>query len=162
MSYRIDILSGAWKTLAQVVALAGMGFATCQAAAPPAEVAALDHLAIYVSDLDRSARFYSDLFGFRQVPAPVTFARWLEMRNGVMLHIVSGRANTVNNSKWDHFAVACADLDAMISRLAEKNIPWSDIEGNPKPQQRVDGVRQIFVRDPDGYWIEINDSLKSR
>lgn len=84
------------------------------------------------------------------------------MRNGVMLHIVSGRPNAANNSKWDHFAVACSNLDEMIARLQAKNIAWSDIDGNPKPQQRADGVRQIFIRDPDGYWIEINDSLKLR
>jgi lactoylglutathione lyase len=23
---------------------------------------------------------------------------------------------------------------------------------------RVDGVKQIYFRDPDGYWIEINDA----
>jgi len=27
---------------------------------------------------------------------------------------------------------------------------------------RPDGVKQNFVRDPDGYWIEINDALKPR
>ncbi len=27
---------------------------------------------------------------------------------------------------------------------------------------RPEGVKQTFVRDPDGYWIEINDALRSR
>jgi lactoylglutathione lyase len=23
---------------------------------------------------------------------------------------------------------------------------------------RVDGVHQVFLKDPDGYWIEVNDA----
>ena len=26
--------------------------------------------------------------------------------------------------------------------------------------KRVDGVQQIYFKDPDGYWIEINDANK--
>jgi len=125
-------------------------------------MAALDHLAIYVRDIDKSARFYTDLFGFKEVTAPVPLARWLVMRNGTMLHIIPGRTEASTNSKWDHLALACDDLDAMISRLSKHKISWSDIDGKPSPQLRSDGVQQIFVRDPDGYWIEINDSLKRR
>lgn len=33
-------------------------------------------------------------------------------------------------------------------------------EGKREIQTRPDGVQQIFVQDPDGYWIEINDALK--
>jgi hypothetical protein len=36
------------------------------------------------------------------------------------------------------------------------------MEGEHSPQVRSDGVRHIFVQDPDGYWIEINDSLKKK
>ena len=32
--------------------------------------------------------------------------------------------------------------------------------GNHSPQVRSDGVRQIFIQDPDGYWIEVNDAPK--
>ncbi len=130
--------------------------------AGPAGAAAFDHLALYVGDLDRSAAFYKGVFGFGEVPAPVGFARWLVMGNGVMLHIVRGRPAPADATKWDHFAVSCADMDRMIASLEAAKIGWSDIEGKPTPQVRADGVKQIFVRDPDGYWVEINDALKPR
>lgn len=146
--------------LAGLLGLALPGVGAAQAAGPA--VAAFDHVAIHVRDPDASAAFYSQVFGLRPVPAPVPFARWLVMGNGVMLHIVAGRTAPPGHSKWDHIALACADMDAMMRTLAEKNIPWTDIEGRHVAQVRQDGVKQIFVQDPDGYWIEINDALKAR
>lgn len=149
------------KLLAVLLSLTAPATASA-ADAPPAVSAALDHVAIYVRDPDASADFYVKVFGFRQVPAPVSFARWLVMGNGVMLHIVAGRKTPLDHAKWDHIALACADMDAMIKALEAKGIAWTDIEGRKTPQVRADGVQQIFVQDPDGYWIEINDALKRR
>ncbi len=122
----------------------------------------VDHVAIYVADLQRSVAFYKDTFGFEQVPMPVTFAAWLSMGKGVMLHIVAGRKEPVANTKWDHLSIACSDMAAMTASLDAKHIPWTSMEGKPEPAVRFDGVKQIFVKDPDGYWIEINDALKVR
>lgn len=125
-------------------------------------MAALDHVAISAADLDKSASFYKEVFGFRQVPAPVPMARWLVMANGVMLHIVGNRTAPSFHSRWDHLALACADLDVLIAKLDARHIAWTNMEGGHSPQVRSDGVRQIFIQDPDGYWIEINDTLKSK
>ena len=125
-------------------------------------VAAMDHVAISVADADKSASFYKELFGFRQVPAPVPMARWLVMANGVMLHIVGNRTAPSSHSRWDHLALACADMDAFIAKLDARHISWTNMEGGHSPQVRSDGVRQIFIQDPDGYWIEINDALKKK
>jgi catechol 2,3-dioxygenase-like lactoylglutathione lyase family enzyme len=122
----------------------------------------MDHVAISVADADKSASFYQDVFGFRQVPAPVPMARWLVMASGVMLHIVGNRTAPTSHSPWDHFAVACADMDAFIAKLDARHLSWTNMEGGHAPQVRSDGIRQIFIQDPDGYWIEINDSLKEK
>ncbi|MDX3899666.1 MAG: VOC family protein [Sphingobium sp.] len=124
--------------------------------------ASLDHVALHVRDLNGSTAFYKDLFGFGEVKAPFPTARWLVMGGGLTLHIVSGRTEPLTNTKWDHFAISCADLRKMIADLDAKKIAWTDIQGKHEPQVRPDGVQQIFIRDPDGYWIEINDALKSR
>lgn len=99
---------------------------------PIADAAGLDHVAIFVRDADRSAAFYRKLFGLRQVPAPVPFARWLVMGNGTMLHIVGGRTAPVRNARWDHLALAVPDLAALIARLEAKGVTRSDLRGNPK------------------------------
>jgi len=125
-------------------------------------VAAMDHVAISVTDPDKSAAFYSDLFGFKQIPAPVPMARWLIMANGVMLHIVGNRTASSQHSRWDHLALACADMDAIISKLNARHIAWTNMEGGHLPQVRADGVKQIFIQDPDDYWIEINDAAQNR
>ncbi len=131
-----------------------------QAQAAAQTPAALDHVAIFVADLDRSVAFYSDLFGFREVSAPFPIARWLVTGNGLMLHLAKGRSAPVENPKWVHMAFAWGPMAEIIASLDAKKIPWSDIQGRHEPQIRPDGIKQIFVQDPDGYWIEINDSLK--
>ncbi len=133
---------------------------SAEPAAPP--IAAMDHVAISVVDADRSVEFYQQLFGFRQVPAPVPMARWLVMGNGVMLHIVGNRTVPSPHSRWDHLAIACADMNALIAKLDSRHVAWTNMTGGHQPQVRSDGVKQIFIEDPDGYWIEINDALKQR
>ncbi len=120
----------------------------------------VDHVAIYVSDLQKSVAFYKDVFGFEQVPVPVKIAAWLSMGKGVMLHMIVGRKEPVANSKWDHLSIACSDMAVMTASLDAKHIRWESMEGKPEPAVRFDGVKQIFIKDPDGYWIEINDALK--
>lgn len=148
------------RSLFVAMALLSMDVGNALAQDPPPVAAALDHVAMQVADLDKSVAFYRDVFGFREVKAPFPIARWLVTGNGLMIHLSSGRTAPVENAKWDHFAVACASMDAMIASLDARKVEWSDIQGRHMVQTRPDGVKQIFVRDPDGYWIEINDALK--
>jgi lactoylglutathione lyase len=130
-------------------------------AEPPAKAGALDHVAIQVVDLDRSVAFYKAVFGLPEVPAPFPGARWLALGGGIMLHIVGNRTAPSEHSRWDHIAIAGGDMDATIANLAARHIAWIDMDGAHTPQVRPDGVKQIFIQDPDGYWIEINDALKT-
>ncbi len=124
----------------------------------------LDHVGIQATDLDRSVAFYTHVLGLREVPAPFprAGARWIALGNGRMLHIVGHGTPGALHDRWDHFALACSDLDAMIARLDALHVAWTDMEGGHSVQMRPDHVRQIFVRDPDGYTIEINDARGSR
>ncbi|WP_140852652.1 VOC family protein [Sphingomonas glacialis] len=126
----------------------------------PAPALALDHVGIQAADLVRSARFYGDVLGLKEAstPFPIGAARWFALGGGRMLHIVANVTVGAPHNRWDHFALACADLDAMIARLDARHIPWADMDGHRSAQRRPDNVRQIFVRDPDGYVIEINDA----
>jgi lactoylglutathione lyase len=46
-----------------------------------------------------------------------------------------------------------------VAKLAKAAIPYEDVAGKPQTVQvRVDGVKQIYFKDPDGYWIEMNDA----
>jgi lactoylglutathione lyase len=156
LSSRLGWFVGGLCTAGAVGALAASPGAPVEAPSS----ASLDHVAIYVADLDRSATFYRDVLGFHEVSAPFPIARWLVTGNGLMIHLAKGRSVPVDNPKWEHFAIAWGPMTETIARLDAKKIPWSDIGGRHAPQVRPDGVKQIFVQDPDGHWIEINDSLK--
>ena len=122
----------------------------------------LDHVGIQAADLDRSVGFYTRVLGLTEVraPFPRDAGRWIALDGGRMLHIVGHGGPGADHNRWDHFALACVDLDVMIARLDGLHIAWADIEGRHTAQTRPDGVRQIFIRDPDGYTIELNDSGK--
>lgn len=123
----------------------------------------LDHVGIQATDLGRSVAFYTRVLGPLEVPAPFPrdAARWIALGGDRMLHIVAHGAPGAPHNRWDHFALACADLDAMVKRLDAQHVAWTDMEGQHAIQSRPDRVRQIFVRDPDGYVIEINDAARS-
>jgi len=124
----------------------------------------LDHVGIQASDPERRITFYTRVLGLKKVraPFPKTEARWVAFANGQLLHVLAhGRAASTHN-KWDHFAVAFTDLTPVIARLDAMHVAWADMSGGRLPQKRPDGVTQIFVQDPDGYQIELNDAGRRR
>jgi lactoylglutathione lyase len=126
--------------------------------APSAPAAArVDHLALNVADVEASTAFYHDVFGFRQIPSGAT-TRWLDL-GGFQLHLVGGRTDPVQSPKAVHFAISVNDLEAVAVRLSAGGHVWGDYAGQAGVfyTGRTDGVRQLFVQDPDGYWIEVND-----
>ena len=123
-----------------------------------------DHLALHVADLAVSVAFYSDVFGLEEIPAAADGTRWLSLGKGVALHLVGGRSAPVADVRAVHLALAGDNLDPILLRLRERRIPWSDSAGTLGVVEhgRSDGVRQIYLRDPDGYWVELNDALKKK
>jgi lactoylglutathione lyase len=122
----------------------------------------IDHVALHVADLDASVAFYSSVFGFQEIPAAAKGRRWLSLGKGVALHLLGGRSAPVADDRSVHLALTSDSLEPILERLRERRISWSDFAGTPGTLStgRSDGVRQIFLRDPDGYWIEVNDALK--
>ena len=50
------------------------------------------------------------------------------------------------------------DFKGFIEKLKAAHISFEDVSGNKNAiTTRVDGVHQIWLQDPDGYWLEIND-----
>jgi lactoylglutathione lyase len=124
---------------------------------------AIDHVALNVADLEASVAFYSGVFGFQEIPAAAKGRRWLSLGKGVALHLLGGRTQPVVDNRSVHLALTSDNLEPIMQRLRERKVTWSDFAGTPGTVSttRSDGVRQIFFRDPDGYWIEVNDALKN-
>ena len=132
------------------------------AEAPPEQPARMDHVALQVADLARSVAFYQRIFGFAEIEAPVEGPRWLSVGGALALHLLPGRTEPVRDNRYVHLAFTVQDFDAMVGRLVADKVAFGDFAGNPGAINRVrgDGVRQVFLRDPDGYWIEVNDAAR--
>ncbi|MET3711112.1 catechol 2,3-dioxygenase-like lactoylglutathione lyase family enzyme [Sphingomonas trueperi] len=128
-----------------------------QQAAPAAAQA--EHVAIQASDIDRSATFYHEAFGLRLIPTPLKNRRWLDLGHGMALHILDGRTTPKPSNRDEHLALHVDDLARVTAWLDAHHLPWTNFTGEPRKMQlRFDGVRQIYVQDPDGYWLEVGDS----
>jgi len=117
-----------------------------------------DHFSLHVADPATSITFYRDLIGLREVPSPVSSVRWLDAGNGFQVHLVPGRREPVSDSRPTHLAFTVAGFDELIATLRAHGSSWWNFAGvEGQISRRPDGVRQIYVKDPDGYWIELND-----
>ena len=75
------------------------------------------------------------------------------------MHIIQGAPDKKEYYKNQHSCFSVTSVEAFIATLQKKGIVWEDRDGNKKAiTTRVDGVKQIWLQDPDGYWVEINDA----
>ena len=118
---------------------------------------AANHLAIQVEDVERSARFYTDVLGLERMAAqPSPTIVWLGT-GGFELHLIGGRTQPVQVPREVHLAFRVSDLQPVTARLDSNRVSWGSFAGEAGIiSKRVDGVLQIYFRDPDGYWIELN------
>lgn len=118
-----------------------------------------EHVAIQSADIDRSATFYREAFGLKMIPTPLKNRRWLDLGNGLALHILDGRTAPKPSNRNEHLALHVDNLATVTNWLDRHGLVWTDLAGKSRTMQvRFDGVRQIYVQDPDGYWLEIGDS----
>lgn len=118
-----------------------------------------NHVALSVKDADRSADFYKTVLNLQEITnrTEIKGIRWVSLGEGKELHLVSILKENVIINKAVHFALTTPNFEALIKRLEKMNIPYSDWPGTPnKITIRADGVKQIYLQDNDGYWIEIN------
>ncbi len=119
-----------------------------------------NHNALSVKDVNRSADFYATVFQLKEIinRTKMEGIRWFSLGEGKELHLVSVIKEPVTINKAVHFALNTNNIDALVKRLTELKIAYSDWPGKPNTiTTRADGVKQIYLQDPDGYWIEIND-----
>ena len=75
------------------------------------------------------------------------------------LHLISTINEPFTINKAIHFALTTPDFDSFITQLKSHNISFSDWPGiSNKITIRADGIKQVYLQDPDGYWIEVNSS----
>ena len=119
-----------------------------------------NHVGLAVKDLKTSVTFYRDIIGLSPLDVPdnmLAIRRWFRVAPGQELHLLLGRENPVanNDKNGAHFSLSIPtnSADEIEAFLKEKNVPYHR-------QKRFDGAYQIYVTDPDGYVIELNEPKK--
>jgi lactoylglutathione lyase len=123
--------------------------------------ARLNHIAIYVNDLKKSSDFYSHIIGLDTIPEPFHDGKhtWFSVGDKSHLHVIQGAAAGLTYEKNNHLCFSVTTVENFISVLDKNNVEYENWPGQKKSiQVRPDGVKQIWFKDPDGHWIEINDA----
>jgi lactoylglutathione lyase len=132
---------------------------TLQASAQPSKVH-INHTAIYVVDIQKSGSFYTNILGLDTVPEPFHDGKHIWYSTGAhsMLHVIAGATAQKDYYKNQHTCFTVPNFNLFIEKLKALNWVYEDVVGNKNAiTTRVDGVHQIWLQDPDGYWLEIND-----
>ena len=112
----------------------------------------LNHVAIYVTDVNRSSQFYREVLQLESMPRPAfSFpGAWFRLGSSQELHLIGDRGTPfLRTNENNHFALKVDDLDAWERHLAQ-------VGANYRPRkQRPDGAWQVFLRDPDDHVIEL-------
>jgi lactoylglutathione lyase len=117
-----------------------------------------DHVALSVADVELSAQFYERLFGLERITdrRPMEGVRWLSMAGGGELHLLAIVPGEVRMNQAVHLAVRTPDFDRLVAAIAAMGVEYTTWLGTrPGVTERNDGTRQVYVKDPDGYWVEI-------
>lgn len=121
----------------------------------------LNHIAVYVVDLKISTAFYKDIVGLDTIPEPFHDGRhtWFSVGVKSHLHVISGATSKAEHDKNAHLCFSVPSVADFIKVLDKNKIEYENWTGQKMAvTNRVDGVKQIYFKDPDGYWIEINDA----
>ncbi len=117
----------------------------------------LHHTCYRIGDIDRSVAFYEAL-GFEEngrMPirdeAINVFMGLPDDGPRLELTYNHGVESYEMGTGYNHIAITADDLDATLAKLAEQGIEPE----KPPYTVRAGGSRLCFVRDPDGYRIEL-------
>lgn len=136
-----------------------IGHQRCWAQLPPPALA-LDHAAICVHDLKVSTDFYKSVLGLEEIPNPFNdgIHTWFRIGSHLQLHVIQ-RNCAVAPEKNVHLCFRTTALPELANYLNKRNVRYFNLKGDSQElTTRVDGVKQLYLQDPDGYWIEVNDA----
>ena len=117
----------------------------------------LIHTCYRIGDIDRSVTFYEAL-GFEEIRRMPIREEAINVfmglpGDGARLELTynHGVDSYELGTGYNHIAISADDLDATLARLAEQGIEPE----KPPYSVREGGSRLTFVKDPDGYRVEI-------
>jgi catechol 2,3-dioxygenase-like lactoylglutathione lyase family enzyme len=124
----------------------------------------LNHVSITVTDVAKAREFYTDVLGLQEIPRPAFDfpGIWYSLNKGLSLHIILNDQlvrpaveREKITARYAHFALWTEDADATAARIEALGLPCRDVVSGPT------GLRQVFVKDPDGNMVEFIGPTRS-
>ena len=128
--------------------VAGLAAVAAQPASAqsPLPAVSLNHVTLSVSDVERSRQFYEKLFGMK-----------IATRQSNGINLGAGPASFVGLYKLDgppainHFCLGARAFQAeQAAKLLER-------QGVPSRIRDRDGVKEMYIKDPDGITVQVQD-----
>lgn len=120
-----------------------------------------DHYSLIVKDLEKVGAFYEKVLNLEEIPHPSapTGFKWFRIQGNSQLHLIGKDSVALKHSKSVHLCLSTQKLDELIASLKQQKITFWDWPGKENAiTLRADGVRQIYLKDPENNWVEINDA----
>jgi len=110
----------------------------------------IEHVAIIVTDLNRSRDFYAKVLGLTEVARPESFdfpGAWYQI-GSTCLHLLAKPAKDSESPR--HFCIRVKDVKAAAEHIESFDWPirW-------EAKYKIIGIDRFFVYDPDGNRIEL-------
>lgn len=123
----------------------------------------INHIALYVFDLEKSRDFYEKVVQLTWIKNPFndSLHEWFSIGDAAQLHIIKGAKELTEHIKNSHICFSVPSVPDFITNLNKHHIGYTNWPGEANAiTVRPDGIKQIYFKDPDGYWIEVNDDYK--
>ena len=115
------------------------------------------HVSVTVTDVAKAREFYTDTLGFQEIARPAfNFPGiWYSLGGDLQLHIILNDElvrpaveREKIEARYPHFALWTDDCDTTAERIGQLGLVCRDVFSGPT------GLRQVFVKDPDGNMVE--------
>jgi len=112
----------------------------------------LDHVGVYVKDLERSLSFYKQVFGWnvvREFGSGEAKIAVVDIGGG-LLELVQrpGSPGKAPEGNWSHLALHVDDWEGKVGKLEGMGLELRKVT-------MADGSHIAFFKDPDGHTVEI-------
>jgi lactoylglutathione lyase len=145
-----------------IILLCILAFSICSSYAQKKQSIRINHTAIFVKNLKVTKDFYEKIIGLDTIAEPFHDGKhaWFSMGvPGIALHVIEGASEKKEYYKNQHTCFSVTSVEAFTAVLKKNNVVFEDLKGNKNVfSTRVDGIKQLWLQDPDGYWIEVNDA----